>query len=127
MKNKMNLYIKFLTVVCIFLYTSNIAQAAIPVSVPFSGPITMIYECSCNGAWLVVVYDYNLMTPVPMTFQFGYSMPRAWYNIFTPSVQTVGSYSPGGICAPASDSCIPFPTMGTITPPPFTGIGTASI
>lgn len=102
----------------------NTLNAQIPVAVPFGGPITFTYECSCSGGWLVVVYDYMTKLPVPMTFQFGQSMLRANYNIFTPGVQTLGSYTVGGWCSPASTECAGFTTQGTISPVGMPGIGT---
>ena len=103
-------------------------NAALPVAVPFGGPIVMTYECACSGGWLIVTYDYMTKMPVPMTFQFGTSMLRANYNIFLPSVQTLGSYTPIGWCQPATSGCTGgFSTQGTISPYGFPGIGTGSL
>lgn len=90
----------------------------------------MSYECGCSGGWLIVMYDQMTHLPVPMVFQFGVSMMRANYNIFTPSVQTLGSYTPGGICLFASLGCAGTVVQGTVTPYlpiPFPGIGTGAI
>ena len=103
------------------------AKASVPVAKPFGGPILFTYECACSGGWLVVVQDQSLNIPTPMTFQFGTSMLRANYNIFTPGVQTLGSYTPGGICLMGSTLCTGFPTVGTITPPGMPGVGTSLV
>jgi hypothetical protein len=110
----------------LFVFT-NKAEALIPVTVPFGGPILMTYECTCSGSWFVLMYDYTTMLPVPMVFRFGESALRANYNIFTPMTQTLGSYSPdGGVCLLASLDCGGFTTEGTITPGALSGIGTGS-
>jgi hypothetical protein len=106
------------------LHTSTQTYAQIP----FGGPVIASYECACSGGWFVLVYDLKTKLPIPMTFQFGLSMPRANYNFFTPGVRVVGSMTPGGICGVASSGCtIWFPTAGTITPPGLPGIGTSVI
>lgn len=87
----------------------------------------MTYECGCSGGWFILNFDYKTKLPIPMTFQFGASMLRANYNIFTPSVQTMGTFVPGGICLLASLDCAGFTTWGTITPYPLAGIGTGAI
>ena len=114
------------TVLLLSFFYKN-AEAQVPVAVPFGGPILMTYECLCSGGWLVLTYDNMTKMPVPMTFQFGESMLRANYNIFTPSVQTLGSYIPGGICLMASFDCGGFGTQGTISPIGLPGIGTGAI
>ncbi len=101
------------------------AEAAVPVAVPFGGPILISYECSCSGGWLVLTYDNATQFPTPLVFQFGESMLRANYNIFTPSVQTLGSYTPGGICLMASLDCAGVTVDGTISPFGLPGIGTS--
>ena len=126
----LNMKNKITTLLIIFILSFFVFQkteARVPVAVPFGGPIIMSYECSCSGGWLVTVFDYTLKIPVPMTFQFGESMIRANYNIYTPSVQTLGSYTPVGWCSPASTSCYGFPTTGTISPIGLPGIGTGAI
>lgn len=122
MKNKLILILIF----SILIITKK-TEAAVPVAVPFGGPIVMTYECSCSGGWLVAVYDYTTKLPTPLTFQFGESILRSNYNIFTPSVQTLGSYIPGGVCLMASADCGGFATEGTISPIGFPGIGTGGI
>ncbi len=103
----------------------SVLNAQIPVAVPFGGPILVTYECTCSGGWFILGYDQMTKLPVPMTFQFGVSMLRANYNIFTPAVQTLGSYTPGGICLMGSSSCSGFVTQGTISPIGLPGIGTS--
>ncbi len=121
---KFNILILFILLI-IVLPTKTYAIS--PISMPFGGPILASYECSCNGGWFILVFDQKTKMPVPLTFQFGLSGLRANYNIFTPSVQTLGSYSIGGWCSPASTGCNGFPTQGTITPLPISGIGTGGI
>lgn len=116
----------FYTFVIVF-FALNTSVFAQPVAKPFGGPIVFSYECACSGGWLMVVFDQTLKVPTPMTFQFGLSMIRANYNIFTPAVQTVGSYTPGGICLMGSTACYGFPTVGTISPVGFPGVGTSAI
>ncbi len=123
MKNK---FINFLLVFG-FIFAPIFAEAEVPIAKPFGGPILFTYECACSGGWLVVVQDQSIMTPTPLTFQFGVSMLRANYNIFTPAVQTLGSYTPGGICLMGSSLCTGFPTVGTITPPGMPGVGTSLV
>ncbi|MEY4440541.1 MAG: hypothetical protein RLY49_167 [Candidatus Parcubacteria bacterium] len=128
MLKKYNMKFKIFTLIIVLASIIPLkTQAVVPMAVPFGGPIVMTYECSCSGGWLVVTYDYMTKMPVPMTFQFGQSMLRANYNIFTPSVQTLGSYIPGGVCLMASADCGGFSTQGTISPIGFPGIGTSSI
>lgn len=116
---------KILTLILLLSCIPFESKAAVPVAVPFGGPIVTTYECACSGGWLVVVYDLHTKLPLPMTFQFGESMIRANYNIFVPKVQTLGSYTPTGICLMASADCGGFSTQGTISPIGFPGIGTS--
>lgn len=122
MKNKLIL----IPVFSILFFTQKV-DAALPIAVPFGGPIVMTYECSCSGGWLVAVYDQATKLPTALTFQFGQSLLRANYNIFIPSVQTLGTYTSGGICLMASADCGGFSTEGTISPIGFPGIGTGGI
>ncbi len=118
MKFKIFLFILALVI------TPTTLNAQIPVAAPFGGPILMVYECSCNGSWYVLMYDYKTLTPVPMAFQFGASVLRANYNIFTPKVQTLGSYVPGGACLVASLDCADIGVQGVISPIGMPGVGT---
>lgn len=124
---KFNMKKTILSAVLLLSFFYKNAQAQIPLAIPFGGPILMSYECLCSGGWFVMTYDYTIKMPVPMTFQFGESMLRANYNIFTESVQTVGSYTSGGICLMASLDCGGFYTQGTISPIGLPGIGTGAI
>lgn len=112
------------TLLFIFSFLFSVQQTE-AVGIPFGGPILMTYECTCSGGWFVLAYDQMTKLPVPMVFQFGASMLHANYNIFTPSVQTVGDYIPGGICLLVSLECGGFAVQGTISPAP--GVGTGAI
>lgn len=121
MKSKVITSIFVLFFVFVFIPRQTQAQ------IPFGGPILASYECACSGGWFMLIYDQKTHLPIPMVFQFGYSMMRANYNIFTPSVQTLGSYTPGGICLLASWDCAGFFTQGTVSPVGMPGIGTGAI
>lgn len=95
--------------------------------IPFGGPILFSYECACSGGWFMLIYDQFTHLPIPMVFQFGVSMPRANYNIYTPAVQTLGTYTPGGICLVASLGCNGFATPATVSPIGLPGIGTSAL
>lgn len=117
----------FCSFLIVFFVLSPIVYAQVPIARPFGGRILFAYECTCSGGWLMVVYDTTIKLPLPITFQFGYSMIRANYNIFTPAAQTLGTYTIGGICLMGSSSCTGFPTAGTVTPFGFPGVGTSII
>lgn len=117
----------FYTFLIVFFALSATTYAQVPIAKPFGGRILFAYECTCSGGWLMMVFDQTIKTPTPITFQFGYSMLRANYNIFTPAAQTVGTYTPGGICLMGSTACTGFPTAGTITPVGLPGVGTSVI
>ena len=111
----------------VFLLIPNFQKTdAAILTTPFGGPILMSYECTCSGGWFMLIYDYKTMMPVPLVFQFGESMMRSNYNIYTPTVQTLGDYTPGGICLLASADCGGFTTEGTIAPIGMSGIGTGT-
>ena len=117
----------FITLFVLSLCVPQKTHAVTPVSVPFGGPILVTYECACTGGWLIVLYDQSKKIPIPLTFQFGLSELKANYNIFTPGAQTLGTNIIGGWCSPASTECAGFPTAGTITTFPLSGIGTSVI
>lgn len=124
MKYKSFNLILFLSFVLLFTSLHK-AEAVVPVAVPFGGPILMTYECTCSGGWFMLTYDQMTKLPIPMVFQFGQSMIHLNYNIFTPAVQTVGTYVPGGVCLLASLDCGGFAVQGTVSPLPMPGIGTS--
>ena len=123
MKNK-----KVIFAVLLFFFLSHSEKAfAIGVTNAFGGPITMVYECTCSGGLYVLLYDYTTMLPLPLLYIAGTSRLNSNFNIFTPTVQILGSYYPVGVCSSGSEECGTIPVLGTITSYPFAGVGTGGI
>lgn len=118
---------KFITLLLfVSLITPSLSYAQNPLSISFGGRIVGVNECFCSGGWMIWVYDVATKVTLPLVFQFGLSKLNMAYNIITPGVQTLGTYSAGGICLMASLECSAGPIpIGTITPLP--GIGTSLI
>jgi len=104
-----------------------ILPAVTNAQIPFGGKILASYECTCSGGWLIYFWDNTTHLPIPMTFQFGASRLNANFNIFKPLTSILGSAVPGGVCSIGSASCFTVPSVMTVTPYPFPGIGTSAI
>lgn len=104
------------------IITPNFSYAQIPVG----GRIMMTHECLCSGGWMFYVLDLYAGSVVPVLFQFGASRLNANYNIFTPGVQTLGSYTIGATCLMVSLECAGGPQpAGSVSPWGMPGIGTS--
>ena len=117
---------KVILATLILILSPVIASAQIP----FGGQIvSKPFWCTCNGALYFWVLDLVTKVPTPMVFQFGFSRLNMQYNIFTPGVELVGTYSPGGLCFYwTGKSCQPkTPSpIGVITSFPLSGVGTSN-
>jgi len=114
--------------VFIFSFLVFLMPLVSSAQIPFGGKITSVVPCLCSGGWNIIIYDLVTMTPISLVFQMGFSRLNANYNIFTPGVWLVGTYTPGGICIyiNTEGNCRPRPVIGTITPFPFSGVGTSA-
>lgn len=116
-----------LLLLLLVLFQAKEAKALSLLEIPFGGPILAVYECTCSGGLLVLVLDYKTLIPIPLMYMVGVSRLNESFNIFTPSVQTVGSFVLGGVCSIGTASCTTIPVAGTISPYPLSGVGTGGI
>lgn len=112
----------------LILIISILSITTIPVltnaQIPFGGTILWSGNCRCSGGRLLIIADLFSKTTIPIVHQYGISRLNQQFNILTPGIKTLGSYTPGGICL-RGEGCNPFPVIGTVTPRPFSGIGTS--
>jgi hypothetical protein len=113
-------------IVCaVFLFSVTIKPTH--AQIPFGGNILWIQECTCSGGLLMYIFDLKTKLPTPIVYQFGISRLNQNFNIFTLGVETLGSYTLGGVCLMVSLDCAGIPVTGTVTPRPFPGIGTSLV
>lgn len=99
-------------------------ESAIRANMPFGGVLVMSKIC-CNGIKLTI-YDYLLKSPITLMYQPGYSMLYSYFNIMTPGVYLLGTYTPFGFCLTIKSECeYPDITIGTIDFMP--GAGTSAV
>lgn len=105
-----------------FLESIGFVEKAFAASFPYGGRITAAYPCTCSGNWYDVILDPRGVVH-SLVVQPGYTRLYAHFNIYTPGVTVVGSYTPiTGTCwMYAGAGCFNVPTTGVMDPFPGTG------
>lgn len=126
-----------LIVVFVLIFSPFISNAQVEGTVvrPVGGPILDVFPCTCDpNTFYLLVYDYTTMLPTPLVFIVGESRLNAYYNPWIPFNHILGTYfvNPAPLCymlieKKGVEYCKPKVTVGVITPPPFSGIGTTGI
>ena len=112
----------------IILFVVPLFSEAQTLTTPFGGSILTAFPCTCSGGYYIYVDDLYSGMSKPIYFQFGVSRLNSNYNIFTPTVNLLGSYSSGSQCLIyAGTSCYRQQTYGMITTYGLPGVGTGSI
>jgi hypothetical protein len=96
------------------------------------GRILHVDFCECQAGFVVLFLDNKtgIPIPTPILFQPGFSSIHAVYA-FIPGGSLLGTATPGGACAQVvsrglgGSACVPLPLIGTFTPFPMSGVGTA--
>lgn len=111
--------------VSILLLVTPLFTSAVVIQ-PFGGRIILSYPCPCSGGLYMLIADPRTKLPLPIVFQLGFSRLNAQFNIFTPGVNVLGTFIPGGVCGVYSATgCSFVPAIGTVTSLPMSGVGTA--
>lgn len=86
-------------------------EAALPGYnfIPFGGRIEKVNYC-CNGIELTI----GPPRPGNFIFEWGRSVPYAFYQFYRPGPWALGDAYPGGSCEDIYDECAPHPAKGTI-------------
>ncbi len=90
-----------------------IPASAQSLGIPFGGPITLTFYCTCSMGIALTIGP-----PVGGTFvfQFGKSIPYAYGQVYRPGPWTLGTWTTGGECefyVPPAE-CVSYPVMGVI-------------
>jgi len=90
------------------------ANAQISLGIPFGGPITSVWYCTCSMGIALTIGP-----PVGgiYVFQFGSSIPYAFGQVYRPGPWTLGTQKPGGSCqffTGVPPTCAPYFVMGVI-------------
>jgi len=109
-----------------FLERIGFVKKAKASTFPYGGRITASYPCTCSANWVTVVLDPRGFTH-SLVVQPGYTRIFAHFNIYTPGVGVVGSFTPTtGTCwMYVGVGCSPIPTTGVMDL--FPGTGTTPI
>jgi len=103
---------------------TSTASATVGASLYFGGRVTAVLPCLCSGTTLVTIFDYVTNTNLPLVYQPGFTKLYSGYNLFTPGVNVLGSYTPGtGVCLIPGTPCPIIPSVGAINSLPGVGTG----
>jgi hypothetical protein len=94
---------------------------------PFGGPIIVAFPCTCSGPYFFMPYDYKDKITLPLVYIPLISRLNSYYMLYQPIVETLGTYyfSTGECWVTVTGSdCEMIPTIGTVTPEPWSGVGT---
>lgn len=113
--------------VCVVVMPGRV-QAVEQVNPAFGGRILVSFYCACSNTQFVSVFDMRQKRPVLLNHLWGVSRLNMGFNLWTPGVQTLGTYIRGaGVCLVYDgESCTLVPTEGMITPAPLSGVGTGT-
>ena len=105
-----------------FLETIGFVEKAHALTFPYGGRITASYPCTCSANWVSTVIDPRGLAHILVT-QPGYTRLYAHFNVYTPGVGVLGSFTPTtGTCwMYVGVGCSPIPTTGVMDLFPGTG------
>lgn len=123
-----NFKIIIYSLILLLTLPSSLASAQGVAGIPFGGTLAVSLTCNCSGGQLLAIFDVKTKLPIFIVFQHGVSRMTTLQNygsLYVPGTQTLGTYSPGGICMVGiAGFCLPVPVViGTVTPLPLPGIG----
>lgn len=104
------------------------ATAQRVVGIPFGGPILGTIPCGCSSSIIVIVEDWRTFTTLQLHYQPLFSFLYLLYNLVTPGVVTLGTFSLAGpqcLQGTVVTGCTVVPTDGVIDQLP--GVGTGGI
>ncbi len=101
------------------VFAPAIARAAL--ALPFGGKLVYVnpFICDCSPGLTQVFVALPNPTPTSNLLLLYVDGTEAfqWHNLPEPGVNTLGEYTPGGVCFTiVSHACIPIPAEGVITP-----------